>query len=107
MAMMSVPLLRFFMLCKAGTRGLADLLKIEEVLERRKLAVMARRPQDKSMKTETIQSMTLPEQIETMERLWDSICHAGKEQDSPAWHEDVVRERQQRYHSGEAETLSL
>lgn len=59
------------------------------------------------MKTETIQSMTLPEQIETMERLWDSICHAGKEPDSPSWHEDVVRERQHRYHSGEAETLSL
>jgi len=42
-----------------------------------------------------------------MERLWDSICHAGKEPESPAWHEQVVRERQQRYRSGEAETVSL
>ncbi|MCC5845102.1 MAG: addiction module protein [Verrucomicrobia bacterium] len=59
------------------------------------------------MTTETIQSMTLPEQIEAMERLWDSICHTGKEPDSPAWHEGVIRERQERYQSGEAETLSL
>lgn len=59
------------------------------------------------MTTDTIQSMTLPEQIEAMERLWDSICHAGKEPDSPAWHADIVHERQKRYQSGEAETLSL
>ena len=51
--------------------------------------------------------MTLPEQLETMEPLWDCICHADKEPDSPVWHEDVVRERQQRYLSGEAETVSL
>lgn len=59
------------------------------------------------MTTETIQSMTLSEQIETMERLWDSICHAGKEPESPDWHEGVVLERRQRYRSGEAETVSL
>jgi hypothetical protein len=59
------------------------------------------------MTTETIQSMSLTEQVETMERLWDSICHAGKEPKSPVWHEQVVRERQQRYRSGEAETVSL
>lgn len=59
------------------------------------------------MTTDTIKSMTLAEQVETMERLWDSICHAGKEPDSPAWHEEVVRERQQRYRSGDAETVSL
>jgi hypothetical protein len=59
------------------------------------------------MTTDMIHSMTLPEQIETMERLWDSICHAGKEPDSPVWHESVVCERQQRYRNGEAETISL
>jgi hypothetical protein len=59
------------------------------------------------MTTETIKSMTLAEQVETMERLWDSICHAGKEPVSPAWHEQVVRERCQRYRSGEVDTVSL
>jgi hypothetical protein len=59
------------------------------------------------MTTDTIKSMTLTEQVETMERLWDSICHAGNEPDSPAWHEQVVSERQQRYRSGEADTVSL
>jgi len=59
------------------------------------------------MTTDTIQSMSLAEQVETMERLWDSICHVGEEPDSPAWHEQVVRERQQRYRSGETKTVSL
>jgi len=59
------------------------------------------------MTTETIQAMSLTEQVETMERLWDSISHAGKEPESPVWHEHVVRERQQRYRSVEAETVSL
>jgi hypothetical protein len=59
------------------------------------------------MTTETIQAMSLTEKVETMERLWDSISHAGKEPESPVWHEQVVRERQQRYRSGEGETVSL
>ncbi len=46
--------------------------------------------------------MSLAEKLQAMEGLWDYLSRHPDTLKSPAWHEDVLRERQQRIASAEA-----
>ncbi len=54
-----------------------------------------------------INSMSSSERLETMERIWDALCHDAVEPSSPAWHEDVLNERLRRIESGETKFYTL
>jgi hypothetical protein len=43
-----------------------------------------------------IDQMTLEEKLQTMELLWESISRKPEEFESPAWHETVLQEREER-----------
>jgi hypothetical protein len=49
-----------------------------------------------------LHEMTLEEKLQAMEALWDDLSRNPETLESPSWHEDVLRERQQRIDSGEA-----
>ena len=59
-------------------------------------------------------SITLPldkmstiERIQTMEKLWDALCHEKNEIKSPPWHEDILINRKEKIESGSAELLTI
>ena len=39
--------------------------------------------------------MTTEEKLKAMEMLWDDICRSAPDFSSPAWHEYVLKEREQ------------
>lgn len=41
-----------------------------------------------------IQEMTIEEKIRTMELLWDDICRRVPDFDSPPWHGDLLKKRE-------------
>ncbi len=49
-----------------------------------------------------LSEMTLEEKLQAMEALWDDLSRDPDSLESPAWHEDVLRERQERLNTGEA-----
>lgn len=60
------------------------------------------------MTTAEIRSMTQAERLRLMEELWDAICHDVEEPPaSPAWHEDVLKERMRKIEAGEEKFLTL
>ena len=50
-----------------------------------------------------LSEMTLEEKLQIMEALWDDLSRDPDALESPAWHEDILRARQERLASGEAE----
>jgi len=54
-----------------------------------------------------IKAMSRAEQLQTMELLWDVLCHEGDEPESPAWHQSVLAERKTEIESGRAKFLSI
>ena len=42
-----------------------------------------------------LDKMTLPEKLQVMEVLWEDISRSPDQMESPAWHADVLRDRQQ------------
>ena len=40
-----------------------------------------------------------------MEELWESLSQDGARLESPAWHEDVLRETEERYQVGEEQAI--
>lgn len=52
------------------------------------------------MTTPAIERMSWEEKLRTLEELWDSITREGERYESPSWHEQALRETQQRYESG-------
>ena len=44
--------------------------------------------------TLSLDKMSVSEKIQTMELLWDSICHDNADISSPAWHGDVLSVRE-------------
>ena len=54
-----------------------------------------------------IERMSATERLQTMEALWDAMCHEAKEPESPGWHRDVLAERRRRIESGEAKFYTL
>ena len=53
-----------------------------------------------------IERMSVRERLQTMEQLWDSLCHDA-ELHSPEWHRDVLAERKARAQRGEAKFLTM
>ena len=49
-----------------------------------------------------LSEMTLEEKLQAMEALWDDLSRNSDILESPSWHEDILRERQQRLADGEA-----
>jgi putative addiction module component (TIGR02574 family) len=60
------------------------------------------------MLTQTdIRKMSIPQRMEAIDRLWESIIDSGEDIPSPAWHEDILRERAARVKSGKAKFYTL
>lgn len=51
--------------------------------------------------------MSTLERLQTMERLWDVLCHELEEPESPSWHADVLAHRRERINSGQGRFFSL
>lgn len=49
-----------------------------------------------------IETMTLPEKLGLMERLWANLSRHESGLESPAWHENVLEERQAQVKAGQA-----
>jgi len=49
--------------------------------------------------------MTLEEKLQAMEALWEDLSRNPDNLESPAWHEDVLREREERLASNEASVM--
>lgn len=47
-----------------------------------------------------LESMSVEEKIQVMEIIWDDLCHTADGIESPSWHEDVLREREEALKSG-------
>ena len=50
-----------------------------------------------------ISEMTLPEKLRAMEALWEDLSRNADAFESPGWHEEVLKERQQVAESGQAQ----
>lgn len=49
-----------------------------------------------------IQQMTLAEKLRVMEALWDDLCRNEEQIEVPAWHKNLLDEREQMIQSGQA-----
>jgi hypothetical protein len=47
-----------------------------------------------------LEQMTTEEKLRAMEMLWDDLCRSAPDFSSPSWHEDVLKEREQRIKDG-------
>jgi hypothetical protein len=47
-----------------------------------------------------LNEMTVEEKLQTMESLWESLSAVPEAVEFPAWHEDELREREQKIASG-------
>jgi hypothetical protein len=47
-----------------------------------------------------IEEMTIEEKIQTMEMLWDDLCKKETVMQIPAWHKDILYERERRLKEG-------
>ncbi len=54
-----------------------------------------------------ISQLSSKERLEMMEALWDTLIHEVEKPASPAWHEDVLKQRQQSIEDGSAEYISM
>ncbi|MEX0886019.1 MAG: addiction module protein [Phycisphaeraceae bacterium] len=54
-----------------------------------------------------IESMSVAERLRTMEQLWDTLQRQPADVPSPAWHEQVLADRQARAKRGGAKFLTL
>ena len=48
-----------------------------------------------------IPKLSVQEKVQTMEALWQSLSAEPEAVESPAWHEEKLRERERRIESGE------
>ncbi len=53
-----------------------------------------------------VHDMTIEEKLRTMEMLWDDICRNVPEFPSPAWHQQLLREREQRIEEGKEQFVN-
>jgi hypothetical protein len=52
------------------------------------------------MSTPAIEQMSWEEKLRTLEELWDSITREGDRYESPAWHEQALKETLERVEAG-------
>ena len=51
--------------------------------------------------------MSTLERLQSMEALWDALCHEEHEIESPLWHKSILEERKKKISNGAAEFISL
>jgi len=54
-----------------------------------------------------IDDMSLPERLQAMELLWQSLCISPEAIESPSWHGEVLADRLARAEAGRSGFLSL
>ncbi|MGB4811624.1 MAG: addiction module protein [Methylophilaceae bacterium] len=54
---------------------------------------------------QSLSNLTRVEKLRMMDALWDDLTHDVEPLQSPAWHEAVLKETQQRVVNGEIEVL--
>lgn len=47
-----------------------------------------------------LDKMTLAEKLEALEEIWDNLCRTPSDVPSPAWHADVLEEREKSTQDG-------
>ena len=52
-----------------------------------------------------LETMSVEEKIQVMEIIWDDLCHKADDMESPSWHEDVLREREEALQPGADEFI--
>jgi Putative addiction module component len=57
------------------------------------------------MSTRAIKQMSWEEKLRALEALWDAITREGDRYESPAWHEQELKETQERHRAGTEESL--
>jgi hypothetical protein len=55
--------------------------------------------------TLALEQMSIEEKIRTMETIWDDLCKKADSISSPAWHNDVLTEREEQIKNGNAEFM--
>lgn len=50
-----------------------------------------------------LEQMTMADKISTMEYLWDDLCRHASESLSPAWHGELLMQREEAVSVGEAQ----
>lgn len=64
--------------------------------------------QDRTVRiTLPLDKMTTSEKLLEMERLWDDLCRNPQDVPSPAWHGDVLAERERQIAQGNMKFLDL
>ncbi len=51
----------------------------------------------------TLDEMSLYEKLQTMEILWDDLCHHVNDVASPEWHHEVLASREADLHEGKGQ----
>jgi putative addiction module component (TIGR02574 family) len=59
------------------------------------------------IKKSEIEQLSVSEQLETMEMLWESLSSQPDDISSPDWHEDVLKARETKIKSGEEEYFTI
>ena len=54
-----------------------------------------------------LNEMTTADKLFIMELLWDDLCRTPEDLPTPAWHEEVLADRQREIDEGKAKFLSL
>lgn len=55
--------------------------------------------------TLALEQMSIKEKIRAMEIIWDDLCQNADNISSPAWHKDVLNEREEQVKNGKAEFI--
>lgn len=64
-----------------------------------------RRVSSFAMSTFAIKHMSWEEKLRAMEELWESLSAEDARLESPAWHDDALRETEQRYEAGQEQPV--
>jgi hypothetical protein len=53
-----------------------------------------------------LKTMSIPEKLEVLERVWASLRNDDRKLDSPAWHEPLLAERKRLHAEGKAKFVA-
>jgi putative addiction module component (TIGR02574 family) len=59
------------------------------------------------MSISDIKKMPVVERIHLMEQIWDTLRDEFDQRESPAWHEEILKERKEAYASGKVKSYTL
>ncbi len=59
------------------------------------------------MSISDIKKMPFVERVQLMEQIWDTLRDESEQRESPAWHEDILKERKEAFESGKVESYTI